>query len=398
MSPNLFRNQTLSAVLGHIEFPTIFKLIRVSPYDQKITEARKYPKGHPEYERIKCSIPSFSPNACFFHKRSKENVKELTGFIYLDFDGIFSNAIFTKLPFVYACWLSFGGRGYGVLIKVKGVTLDNFTEVWLYLEDYFLKNYSLKVDPQTKDYSRQTVLSSDPTIYVNPAVKPIDVKDIDLTSYKTLTYEYIASHPDLDLFELPSNYSSRIKSGYFKIKYRTVLDDYENKPYVIIEEGHDSRDAFMLRKVNDGFRHRHLSAYAYSILFNNPDISIKILERVLMKANLQHCNPPLEDKEIIYMARSFKEQQSKNGLKIKTKKKMIWHNPEYNTPLHEKQVINGREVGKLRKKKTLKNLIEVYKELKSKNEVVSQSMVIANSNLSRRTIQKYWHEILQSAV
>jgi hypothetical protein len=153
-----------------------------------------------------------------------DTVQELTGYIYLDFDGIFSNAIFTQLPFVYTCWLSFGGKGYGVLIKVEGLTLENFTEVWLYLEDYFLKNYSLKIDPQTKDYSRQTVLSSDPAIYVNPSVVALNVNAIDLRPFKTFTYQDFSSNPDL--FNLSDNYASTTEKFYQKIIYKTVLDEY----------------------------------------------------------------------------------------------------------------------------------------------------------------------------
>jgi len=395
VSPNLFRNQTLAAVLGHIEFQSIFHLIRVSPYDQKICEARKYPKGHPIYEENKCSIPSFSPNACFYHKRSLDTVKDLTGYIYLDFDGILSSAIFTQLPFVYACWLSFGGRGYGVLIKVEGLTLENFTEVWLYLEDYFLKNFSLKIDPQTKDYSRQTVLSSDPNIHVNPSVVPLNVNAIDLSPFKTFTYEDFSLSPDL--FNLSDNYSSTTEKFYQKIIYKTTLDDYEGKPYIIIPEGKLYKNAYIPRIVKDGKRHTWLSGYAYSLLFNNDKISYSSLTNILMKVNTQHCQPPLEYKDIKQMVNSFMKRRSNKTLKIYAKKKRIWFDPESGMSLHDKQVIVGTVNGRFRRERTLTELTEIYKELKIAFGKVTQPMLQDHSEYSIRTIKTYWHDIIQGA-
>jgi hypothetical protein len=398
LEPNLFKNLTLSAVKGYIDFPTIFKLIKFSPFIELYAKARLYEKGHPIYEQIKNSILTYSPNACFYVKRSLANVKGLTGCIYLDFDESIPNTIYSELPFIYASWLSFGGRGYGMLIKVDGLTLDNFTEVWLYLENYFWKNFNLTVDPQTKDISRQNVLSHDPNIYVNPNPIPLNVNTIDLHPYKTFNYEDFISVSVPNLFDLPENNSDTSSKGYQKINYRTYLDDYENQDYVIIPEGQDSRNAFMQRTVVDGDRHRSISSYAYSIVFNNKNISFSILEKVLMKANQQHCSPPLSDKEIKQTVKSILKKRFNNTLKIKTKKKFIWFNPESKKTRHDKQVVVGKEVGKLRRERTINKLIDVYKELELNFGKVTQELLQIHSEFSIRTIKKYWNEILKGAV
>lgn len=394
MLPNLFKNITLSAVIGKIEYQSIFKLIKSSPYKSLITEARQYPKKHPIYEANKKSIPAYSPNACFNHIRSKETVKSLTGYIYCDFDMMVPASLLPTIPFIYASWLSFGGKGYGVLIKVDGLTLGNFDEVWLYLENYFLTNHALVIDPQTKDYSRQNVLSYDPDIYVNENVIPLDVNTIDLIPYKTFSYEDIVSKPDFDLFDLPVNYSNQIHTGYYQIKYQTVLEDYQGKSYLIIEDGKDYRNAFMFKTIDDGHRHRNLSSYAYGILYNNHKIGLKTFEKILLKANSQRCNPPLDETEVKHMAKSLIIKRDNKKLKIKTKKKCIWFNPESDLTLHDKQVIVGVEGGKLRKKKTLMKLIEVYQELQSKNATVTQKMLVKESGKSIRTVKSYWYEVI----
>ena len=382
---------------GNISFSNIFNLTKNNPYAIQINEARKYEKGHPIYESIKHSLPAYSPNACFYGIRSLDTVKELTGYIYLDFDVMISPDFFASIPFIYASWLSFGGRGYGALVKTDGLTLDNFSEVWLYLEEYFYKNHSLKIDPQTKDYSRQNVITSDPNIYIKHNVVPLDVTTIDLSPYKTYSFDDFTSNPELDMFDLPEGYSSTILKGYQKIKYKTILDDYEGKPYVIIEEGKSHRNAYIPRLIKEGDRHKWLSCLAYTLIFNNKNIGYSTLEGILMKTNTQHCIPPLREHEIKQMVKSFMRRRSNNTLKIFAKKKRIWFNPESGLTLQEKRVIVGTENGKLRRKRTLKELNDIYNELTISFKKVTQEILKDHSGYSIRTIKNYWHNIIDGA-
>ena len=43
------------------------------------------------------------------------------------------------------------------------------------------------------------------------------------------------------------------------LTYKTVLDDYEGKDYIVIEEGKGYRDCYLPKSVEDGKRHRWLA-------------------------------------------------------------------------------------------------------------------------------------------
>lgn len=118
-------------------------------------------------------IPVVTWNACFNNKRSLKSITHLSGYIYMDVDDfsqISQETVFNILKddglnFVKAAWGSFGGNGYGFLVKVDGLTIDNFKWNWLEITKKF-QELGVKIDKATKDATRINVLSYDPNIFV----------------------------------------------------------------------------------------------------------------------------------------------------------------------------------------------------------------------------------------
>ncbi len=70
------------------------------------------------------------------------------------------------LPFVAYCAMSVSNHGIYLIVPVKEGM--NHIGHWLALERFFMDNYGLTVDPNTKDMSRARFVSHDPDPYINP--------------------------------------------------------------------------------------------------------------------------------------------------------------------------------------------------------------------------------------
>lgn len=135
------------------------------------------------YDFIKCTkVPIVTWNCEFEGKRNIKNAKNLSGFLYMEIDDFMSKSkeevysILTDngLSFIKAVWKSFGGKGYGFLIAVDGLTLDNFKYSWINIQNKFFSEFGIKVDKATKDISRINVLSSDENIFIRENINPLE--------------------------------------------------------------------------------------------------------------------------------------------------------------------------------------------------------------------------------
>ncbi|MCA9381592.1 hypothetical protein KC678_04970, partial [Candidatus Dojkabacteria bacterium] len=157
-----YNNIKSSEVEAKIGIDEVFKIIKEG--DSKlefIKLARNYEKGSENYDSIKTSIiPTFRFNFLFEGKASNKNITEATGLIFIDIDNL------DELPdsdFIYAKWKSISLTGYGVLVKVDGLTQNNFNNIY----DEISKLLGVSSDSGARKPTQQTVQSFDPDIYIN---------------------------------------------------------------------------------------------------------------------------------------------------------------------------------------------------------------------------------------
>lgn len=426
MNVTLCSNLKSSKISGVDTISAVLQKIKNGHTQQQVTLARTHGRGTPNYEHIKAQIETFTPNAQFIGKRALDNLIGLSGYIYIDVDGFTNKEIFTKTPFIHACWLSVSGQGLGALAKVNGLDINNFKSSWQYLADHFSNNYGVIIDKNTKDISRQNIISYDPDIYINNACTSLNAHQIHCNYSSTLTSNQSPNYSSTVSSKPTPNYVSSSTKGYIdfssdddqtevleRIIYKTILDDYCGLDYVVIEGGRPYRGAFLIKQIQNGKRHSSLFGYTLSILFNNKNITYESLEKLILKANKYHCKTPLDKKEVISMTKWFYEKFITKKLKIDYTLKRIWINPLAILSTKEKKIIIGKESGKLRRKRTLNTIQSTYDELKTSNSKVTQVMVkdsIFNKELilfkalninkepkgiSIRTIKKRWNEIVK---
>ena len=164
---------------------------------------------------------------------------------------------------------------------------------------------------------------------------------------------------------------------------------------MIIEDGKEYRNTYVPKVIKDGERHYWLSTFTTSILFNNPSITSDRLELILYKVNCDHCQPKLSKQDIHSIVNWSYKNHTEQKLFVRTKKKKIWINPDKKLDTSQKRKIVGQESGKLRRKRTLNELIKVYKQLSIDNQKVTQKLLEQYSSVKIRTIKKYWKEILE---
>ena len=126
----------------------------------------------------KSNLPGFTPAAICEGGHAKENVKELTGLVCVDFDlsgnqdtenfGELKELI-SAVPYVMYCGLSCRGKGYFALMPIA--RKDRFADQMEAAFKYFEK-FGLNPDRTCKDESRFRFVSFDAAPYINEKAKP----------------------------------------------------------------------------------------------------------------------------------------------------------------------------------------------------------------------------------
>lgn len=384
---NIFPNIKNRNVNTTIPISEVMEYIKYGKWKDEIETARSFGKGHPIFETIKVTTPTFTPNGTFNGIRSVDHLDGLSGYIYLDIDHPIDTEILIGIPFIYSYWKSISGKGYGLLVKTDGLNFNNFKSSWFYLENYFL-DIGIHIDPLTKDMPRQCVISYDPDIYINNDVVPLSVRDIP-------TKSFLKSHSNtasMTYHEYPE-WSDSNYTGSTKLTYNTTLSDYYGMDYIVIKEGKDYRNSYLPEKIKKGDRHKWMFSYITTLIYNNPDISPETVRKILSTINKKYCKPALTIDEIHSMINWTYRKYKNNQLTISTRKKKIWINPDKGLSTTEKRSIIGRISSKLRREKTINELISVYKQLSTQYPRVTQKLLEEHSSVKIGTVKKYWKEI-----
>ena len=377
---NIFQNVKNPIVQSILDIDTVLDDIKTGRYKVTVEYARRIGESHQNFTGLKTTSPTFTPHGTFDGWRKVENLDSMTEFIYLDVDEQVNPIVFHELPFVYSCWKSFSGTGYGLLVSVSGLTTDNFQSSWSYLNDYF-GEMGINLDSHSKDLSRQCIISYDPNIYINESVIPLSmpVQPNTVDNYPT----------SLPLPDYPVDITYHQQS----IKFNTTLEDYGNNDYIIIKEGKEYRTCYLPNIIEVGKRNHWLSVYTSSLLFNNPSLTSETIKKIVYKANKKHCNPPLPVSAIDSMVKWSYKTLVNGQLKLKTRKKKIWINPDKKLDRKQKRRIIGQVSGLLRKQATIESLIEIYNQLSNQYPKVTQKLLVCHSTKQLSTIKKYWKEI-----
>lgn len=339
-----------------------------------ISKARLYyGRSKHLYDYHKLQLPCFTLNFSFNHKKANVNIKAPTGFIYLDLDNETDIDLTNELIFV--SWKSISNNGRGILVKVNGLTIDNFKNTYLSIA----KELNIEADKQAIKPTQSCFHSYDKDIYVNN---------------NSVTYqckEYVKSSPSKDIYLKEKRKDSTEMGEYNKICFNNIDDyDFKGKDYLYFEDDKiNIASVFIPKIIKQGGRNNIISSIAYQIKSLNKNIKFDDFYRLMVSINYTHCRPVLNDDEIEKIIVSA--FNNKNLKPILNEEKRFLFNPKKNLSHKEKMKIIAPIMGKRKSEETIFEIREVL----NKWNVYKQGKVTINSLIkatgkSKNTIEKYY--------
>jgi hypothetical protein len=378
---NHFKNCKSTSVLGKITVEDVLHKIKYGDENLlNVKNARDYGKGHKQYDKIKTTVlPTYRFNFLIECTAKNGKVIGATGLIYIDVD---DNIEIPHSDYIYAKWRSLSNTGYGILIKVDNLTLDNFKDVYSSLGMIL----GVKVDDGARKAIQQNVLSYDPSLYCNTDSRVYECNDIKKASPNSIKKkEKCIGVNEASLHQ--SSIKERIDNSY---EYFT--GENSDKVYLYFEEKIMICAPFMpWNGVNKGNRNNLLFRLLSQFALLNPEFGKDYL---LNKSNYfnKKMYPNLTSREIHLIISSVLEKRKEGTLeRYYNKDRLILFNPNKHITKSEKSQITGAIVGGKRSKATQQAIYEIlenwdFEELGQ----ITQKSVISISKFSRSTVQRHW--------
>lgn len=378
---NHFKNCKSPSVSGKITVDEVLHKIKYGDENLlNIKKARDYGKGHPQYDELKKTVlPTFRFNFLFKVYANTENAVNATGLIYIDVD----NTI--EIPhsdYIYAMWRSLSNTGYGILVKVDNLTLDNFKDVYASLGMIL----GVKVDDGARKAIQQNVLSYDPSLFCNTDSRVYEYKHskkASLNSIKKKRKGIVVNEASAN----QSNNKERIDNSY-----EYFIGENSDKEFLYFEEKIMICAPFMpWHGIEEGNRNNFLFRILSQFALLNPELGKDYLIAKSYYFN-NKMYPNLTRIEIYSIVSSVLEKRKKETLEpYYNKERLILFNPNKQLTKSEKCQIVGFVMGEKKSKVTQQAIYEIlenwdFEELGQ----ISQKSVISISKFSRSRVQRHW--------
>lgn len=207
----------------------IIRQIRAEKEESKQKELKKY-------------LPNYCINATFNNSRKKDNIKALTGLLYIDIDAKDNIGIINKVPNILknianVLFFKRSCRGAGYTAIVPYNTNLNIEDIWHSIDNDFRK-LGIEIDKSTKNIDRVTFYSFDIDYYINQNVeiynKTIELKQNKVVNKnKAISIDTVA---DKKLI-ISKTDTNKQKDGYKNREYMSHLITYLNENKKSLDNG-----------------------------------------------------------------------------------------------------------------------------------------------------------------
>lgn len=167
---SIFKN--FNQVIENKDFESILKLVADGHFRSQVETLQKLiSEGKQnEYSQKKKNLIAFTPSGCFKDGRKAQHLIEYSGIIVLDIDKIHNpddlKLKAMELPFTYACFISPGGNGLKIFVKVD-TPKEMHKAMFNKLKNFYEKFLGVDIDPSGKDITRLCFFSFDEDLYYN---------------------------------------------------------------------------------------------------------------------------------------------------------------------------------------------------------------------------------------
>ncbi|MFZ4931793.1 BT4734/BF3469 family protein [Chryseobacterium sp. Mn2064] len=330
-----------------------------------------------EYDIIKGQLPCFTLNFSFRDRKLNSNIDEPTSFIYIDVDGItdidFSN------EYIFASWLSLSGTGRGILVKVDGLTLENFKDVYKAVTSLL----NVKSDVRANKATQYCVQSYDKDLYFNEDSKIFDCSQLFIEK-KNTPISYTISKKKRDSYVVGENK---------QLRFNNITDyDFNGEECIVFwEEKESIAEVIIPNIILEGHRESCISAIAYQCKALNPEMSKNELLHFISNINQKKCFPPLSKSEVIKIVNN--KDKLDDIEPILNKERRIIFNPEAKLDRKQKSLRTNKVTGEIRKEKSRQKIRDALDNWNFKTlGKITQNKLIEISGLSKNTVEKFGKE------
>ncbi|KIO50946.1 BT4734/BF3469 family protein [Flavobacterium hibernum] len=375
---NKFQNGKNSNVISSLPIHDILKTIKEGDSNlQTIHSLRQIGKANNLFDDIKISkLPTYRFNFNFNQKATNNNIKASTGLIYIDVD---AQTTITTNEYVMASWKSISETGFGILVKVEGLTLENFSNTYNEVSELL----GITTDIGAKKATQQTVLSYDPNLYYNESSLTYQVsKKVSSSSIKEKRERCILL--DDTFFNKDTD----------KLRFNNI-DEYFNDdtPYVVFTENKEKIcSPFIPRSIEEGNRNSTMFFILSQYALLNESKGEPFLRACANVIN-KNIHPPLNEGELKGIIGSVIKKREEQTLQpYLNKERRLLFNPNIKMDKKEKQKISGQEMGKIKRGQTEKEIYEVIENWDFETDgKITQKKVATKSGKSIVTIKRYWN-------
>ena len=374
---NKFKNGQNSLVQKNITIDEALSTIKNGDENlNTILDLRKLGKSSSLYADIKISkLPTFRFNFKFNGKASNDNIIEPTGLLYLDVDG--DTQIDTTNPYIFASWKSLSETGLGILVKVDGLTKDNFKDNYIAITDLL----GLKVDMNACKATQQTVLSFDNNLYENK--NSITFKAINQKVSSSVIKEKKEGCIELNETFLKSS----------KIRFNNLGDyfiDNEDE-YILFKNKEKICMPFIPLLIEEGKRNTTVFSIISQYALLNPSVGNEFLKACSDKIN-QYCTPRISETELTHIIKRVLKKREENTLVANfNKDRRIIFNPNTKLTAKEKQKTTAILMGKFKTDRTQQTINDAIEDWAFEVDgSITQKKIASKIGMSVPTIKRNW--------
>lgn len=345
---------------------------------QKIEEVRSYHSiDKSKYDLIKKQLPCFTLNFSFRETKCNSHIKESTGFIYIDLDG--TTEIDLSNEYIFATWLSLSRKGRGVLVKVDGLTLDNFKNTYFEVAELLNVSPDFRADKATQ----YCIHSYDNNVYINNDSKTYQSIEVIKKSPTTVLNNKINKKRRVNT-EMGENN---------KLRFNNISDyDFKDEDFIVFwEDKEPISQVYVPNLIPEGKRESILSSIAYQFRALNSEITESELLHFIRNINQKKCFLPLDDNEI---EKIVKYKMSLSNIEpVLNKQRRILFDLESKLNRLEKIKIANQILGLLKMEKSRTIISECIENWDFETfGKITQTKLAKESGLNIKTVEKYYKE------